>query len=276
MIFNNLTNQSHLSVLNEALSDVKITVSGKLNPTQLHKLVLSDLWPRAAQPNRIITTEEQRISRAKKIVGSLGNLYCKKVLDFGCERGHVAKAAAQEGAEVVGYDVVLPPVHPVSGCTFTNEWETVADKGPYDIIICYDVIDHIMTQELLDTALFRLRKVCKGTMVVICHPHTSRHGDHNYLSLNKAYAGLLLPDEILQGYERVPVRAVDRPIDDYVKVFSRTGWVILAKDDLVEPLEPIIKDPEIQHILSVKLGKNLDWIARNLPITFVNMKVRPV
>ena len=83
--------------------------------------------------------------------------------------------------------------------TITTDWGFVKSNGPYNVIILFDVIDHLKIENPTEV----LRKLGEllapdGKIYMRCHPITSRHGTHLYHDLNKAYVHLVFTGEELR------------------------------------------------------------------------------
>lgn len=73
----------------------------------------------------------------------------------------------------------------------TSNFEEIIKEGPYDIIVCYDFIEHSSEppEKVLNT-IKNLRK-SNGPIYIRTHPYCSRYHDHGYETLNKAYTHLI-------------------------------------------------------------------------------------
>jgi 2-polyprenyl-3-methyl-5-hydroxy-6-metoxy-1,4-benzoquinol methylase len=79
----------------------------------------------------------------------------KNFLDFGCGTGHMAFEAAVQKAKVsVGYDIKYDktwdlhmdraPEEGAGGLLLIEgQWEAVVESGPYDVVLLFDVLDHV-------------------------------------------------------------------------------------------------------------------------------------
>lgn len=206
----------------------------------LKLLLESPQWPHAVDPSLIcdVTADKDKEDRAEGIIDLIIDMHLGDLafLDFGCGEGHVIdRARLQKPRIAVGYDIKHYekweswPVY--DSTVLTTDWEEVEAKGPYNVVLLYDVIDHIAgTEKEVLGALKRVRSVtAKGAKVFVrCHPWCSRHGTHLYHKLNKAYAHLVFNDEELQtmGCENNPTRKVIHPLMTYQDWFRRSGFQI--------------------------------------------------
>ncbi len=170
--------------------------------SQLQDLLKSDKWPEAVLEFQIAddTSEEDKTDRAEGIIDILieESLEGKRFLDFGCGEGHSVKYSSEENASVsVGYDIKSTgklPWEQDGKFLLTTEFEKVLDKGPFDIVLIYDVLDH--AEDPMDV-LLKASSVLSptGTIYLRCHPFSSRHGGHCYRKLNKAFVHLVFSEE---------------------------------------------------------------------------------
>ena len=182
---------------------------------KLKKLLESDAWPAAVDSTLICdpNSEEDKLNRAEGILELLieESLENKKFLDFGCGEGHVPfKAIEQKVSTSVGYDI-KEDAHwnDFKNCILTTDLEIVKSNGPYDVILVYDVLDHI-EQSAMVGVLTQIKDLLSdsGTVYLRTHPFCSRHATHLYHKINKAFIHLVFTaDELTKlGYE-TPVNA---------------------------------------------------------------------
>jgi len=218
---------------------------------------LSD-WPEAVASAMICddTSEQDKTERAiaiiEEFVGDSNLLTHLKVLDFGCGEGHVAKKMAESGAQIsMGYDIVTPGVPSEGAYVATTSWEDVLKQAPYDLILLYDVIDHVID---VQDVLLKIKSVVKFNTIVImrCHPWCSRHGGHLYKQLNKAYSHMVFTSEELASMQCVVDNGIKiaHPSKEYKSLFEQAGLKILQQDVITEEMDKVLfNDPIIRKRL---------------------------
>lgn len=191
-------------------------------------------WPVAVDPLLICQADEvlERQERAEQILDAIVEepLVRKSFLDFGCGSGETVDAALKRGARsAMGYDVV-PFTSP--NPNFTHEFSQLEARGPFDVVLLYDVLDHIVNEEPVQV-LQKLKSILSpdGTMYLRCHPWVSKHGGHLYKQLNKEYAHLLFTETELRemGYTLEPVRKIFYPCMTYQKMFRQAGLKVVKE-----------------------------------------------
>lgn len=170
---------------------------------ELKSLVEDDAWPEAVDPDLICSEDHSdKIIRAESLISFIleESLEGKKFLDFGCGNGYVTWKSIDKKTELsVGYDIhaqgwgehfELPAPH-----FLTTQWDLVVQAGPYDIVMLYDVLDHVEKEDAV-TVLNKIKSVLKpgGRIYVRCHPWTSRTATHLYRQVNKAYLHLVFTE----------------------------------------------------------------------------------
>lgn len=165
----------------------------------------SEKWPDAVNKHLICdhTNPEEKLIRGRGILELMvgGDIKGTKFLDFGCGEGFSAQVAAQKDALIsVGYDIKEKPnwSSVQDNLLFTTEWDKVVKNAPYDNILCFDVIDHSSDENPTDL-LHKMKSVLSenGKIYLRTHPWTSRHANHFYHNINKAYIHLVFtPDEL--------------------------------------------------------------------------------
>jgi 2-polyprenyl-3-methyl-5-hydroxy-6-metoxy-1,4-benzoquinol methylase len=221
-----------------------------------------DKWPMAVNPNLIcsLDSEEDKADRANGVVELMieENLNGKKFLDFGCGEGHIVDVSTKHNTVVsVGYDIVENKDWSGKSGTLTTDMNVVEASGPYDVIIMFDVLDHVAPHDNLDAPKSILAKASEllspnGKIYLRCHPWTSRHATHMYHWENKAYAHLVCTDEELtqKGIKLgEPTQKVTKPIATY------RDWIHFAK--LKVDNERIIKEPVEDFFKSPKISKRI-------------------
>lgn len=218
--------------------------------------LIGELWPQAVDPSVISKSVESESARANDILDLIVTEYLKnlKFLDVGCGAGHVAIAAAQRDAQfTVGYDLRHDPKWPeeTKQLLFTNNMELVEERGPYDVMLLYDVLDHspVEPKELL-TKLKSLLSP-RGRIYIRNHPWSSRHGGHLYTQINKAYLHLVL-DEVeltrIGGITSEFNRKIIRPLETYKAWFEDSGFTVKNETVITEPAEHFFLHPDNHHL----------------------------
>lgn len=220
----------------------------------------SDKWPEAVNRNLICDpdSEKDKVERGRGILELMieENLKGLKVLDYGCGEGHCAYLSADyETTMSVGYDIVEHPnwqnFEGKHNVNITTDFNTVSQNGPYDVIILFDVIDHVKNETPVQL-LQRVKDLLapNGQIYMRCHPFTSRHATHLYHDLNKAYAHLVFTKEELK--QIVPDSRLEednigvmRPIATYNQNIEDAGLNIVNRRDIKENPEEFFKIPKI-------------------------------
>ena len=226
----------------------------------LKKAVFTDKWPAAVNSNLVCdpNSETDKIERGKGIVELMveEDLKDLKFLDIGCGEGHCAYISADYGTtKSVGYDIKANTKWAEwtgkENSMFTVNWEEVVTNGPYDVIMIFDVLDHIENEtpkEMLEKAKSVLAE--GGKIYMRCHPWVSRHATHLYHDLNKAYIHLVFtPQELKQlvpdsKFEE-PNIGVTFPIKTYCDWIAETGLQVLNRRDITDKVEEFFKIPKI-------------------------------
>lgn len=205
---------------------------------ELKKLLESDDWPEAVYPIQIAdeNSESDKEERAESIAElMLPKLDGVKFLDFGCGEGHVANFVSEFATLSVGYEIKPPQKSVFSWedkkekMLLTTDFEKVNSEGPYDVILMYDVIDHIREETQVE-ALARAKRVLAGggKIYARCHPWSGRHGGHNYRIINKAFVHLVFTEEELAelGSKSEYQHKFVRPLAAYEDMIKSAGLTI--------------------------------------------------
>ena len=232
---------------------------------ELQELVKSDSWPIAVDPDLICDdgSEDEKMMRAEGVIEHMidEDIEGKKLLDFGCFQGHVTKKSLEQNPELsIGYDIQEYDWN--NAPNFTTKWETIVEKGPYDIVLLYDVLDHLEGDHV--TILKQIGGVMKpgGRFYIRCHPFCSRHGTHLYKTINKAYMHLVFSEVELtrMGYGvGLKTTRVIHPHATYKHWFNEAGLDLLHENAVHENLE------EIFH-LNLEINKRIRENWRNTTV----------
>lgn len=211
---------------------------------ELKKLLYSEEWPEAVLEFQIVDRqfEEEKMDRAEGVVDILvtESLENKKFLDFGCGEGHMAKYASKEASFAVGYDIKKPEnatwENKEEKLLLTTDLEKVKQEGPYDIIMIYDVLDHMQgSGQILDQAKNLLSD--GGKIYLRCHPWCGRHGGHLYRQLNKAFVHVVFSDEELEKLglkQEEETHKIKFPIMEYSKMIQAANLKVENKEPDIE------------------------------------------
>ncbi len=220
----------------------------------LKMLLNSDQWPHAIDPTLICNAENEqdKEDRAEGIIDLVVDVHLKNLsfLDFGCGDGHVVEKTRQQGPRrAVGFDIKTyekwDEWESSETIFHTNDWEEVQRAGPYNAILMYDVIDHIIGHENeVINALKRIKSVAApGVKVFVrCHPWCSRHATHLYHKMNKAYLHVIFTSEELEKMGLITeneARKIIHPIITYQNWFRQAGFQV--------PKQPNITSENIEN-----------------------------
>lgn len=222
-------------------------------------LINSPRFPLAVDPLLIVSdNDEDKMIRAEGILSVVVTqpVTDSTFLDLGCGEGHVAAQAALTAKLSVGYDIVPQEWdrYPAKdNLVFTDAWDQVVAKAPYDAILLYDVLDHVTT-EYPSNVLERAKTVLKpsGRVYVRFHPWCSRHGTHLYRQLNKAYIHMFFTEKQLaeMGYHGIPTVKIIQPLQTYASWLSKTGFKVIGQADVVrEPIEDFFMQPHFANMI---------------------------
>jgi 2-polyprenyl-3-methyl-5-hydroxy-6-metoxy-1,4-benzoquinol methylase len=226
----------------------------------LKQAINSNKWPEAVNPHLICdpNSTEDKIERGRGIIELMveEDLKNLKVLDFGCGEGHtIALSSDYKTSLSVGYDIkdhnYWREVSNKANLLFTSDYQTVVNQGPYDVIILFDVLDHVVNESPV-SILAKARELLSnnGKIYMRTHPFVSRHATHLYHDLNKAYVHLVFtPEELRQLVPNSkyvePSINVTTPINTYDKFIKEAGLKATNRRDITEKVEPFFKIPRI-------------------------------
>jgi len=233
---------------------------------QLKALLNSDQWPAAINTNLVCdpNSEKDKLDRAKGVVELMIEepLKNKTFLDFGCGEGHATYMAAKGHCnKAIGYDIKddkhWSDFHD-DNLTYTTNFSTVVNNGPYDVILLFDVIDHTEREQPL-LMLKKVNQLLKpsGKIYTRCHPFTSRHATHLYNTLNKAYIHLVFtPQELKTICPEVgqPTIKIMNPRKEYGELFEKVGLKEVNRRVIQEEIEDFFKTPLISNRIMKNLG----------------------
>lgn len=222
-------------------------------------------WPQAVDPKLDVSQkgDAEKRYRAMQICGLIGISFDnKRILDCGCGEGHVTEEMALRAKKVVGYDARIHSRWQNSPTvTFTNQQETAESNGPYDHIVLYDTLDHLLgTDPIHMLTWLRDMLTTDGSMFIRTHPWTARHGGHAYEHINKAFIHLALTSDELSQLDVKPDHnlKIARPMATYEKWFADAGLKITHREIHAEPVEPFFQGDLLERIIKVTWGGKID------------------
>jgi 2-polyprenyl-3-methyl-5-hydroxy-6-metoxy-1,4-benzoquinol methylase len=223
-------------------------------------------WPKAVHDKMIIKKDNKpdQKFRALQIVNHVREIFNdKKVLDFGCGSGYVAAEAAHVAALSVGYDIhdIELASEQTDELIFTNDIGQVTNKAPYDIIILYDVLDHVVSASPVDIMNIVKGLIARdGTIFVRTHPWTSRTGGHAYETHNKAYIHMALTaDELAaENIKLEPNLKIVRPMAAYESWFATARLETISKKSKHDPVDSFFSDDIINRIIKINWDGKMD------------------
>ena len=245
----------------------------------LKLLVLSPSYPTAVDESLICDTnnEDDKAERGRNII----EIYIdelieqKSFLDFGCGEGHVAESALEKNPKVsVGYDIKSEnfnkKIIEKNPTLLTSNWDDVA-KNKYDVILMYDVFDHLENETTVNT-MTKIKSVLapNGKIYARMHPFISRHSNHYYHTLNKAFLHLVFTDYELEKLTGVkPENSTQKifyPVATYNDVFKKANLTILSQNIIENYVDKYFFD---NKIIKNKILKRFNF--EDLPIPQMSM-----
>ena len=268
--------------LSSVLKSPKFSLSGSFdaNEEAIEKLILSEFWPKAVPDSMIVRSQEAVSHRSKAIITSfIGNLENKKFLDYGCGDGSCVITAAVQANYAAGFDIKENDEW-IDGINLTTDFSKIKENGPYDVILLYDVFDHI-PEDQINGCLNQIHSVChpKTKIRVRCHPWTSIHGGHIYESINKAYAHLFLSNDQLEKYQATFVRKITRPMKVYNSAWEQANFVVEKTETHKINWEhnnigEFFGESDISNFLNTESPQKLlgsqEWQKTVLPVEFID------
>lgn len=246
------------------LRDAKEEI-GKHKEPEVVSEEISDIsnWPLAVNPNLIcgLDNEEDKADRANGVVELMieENLNGKKFLDFGCGEGHTVDVSTKHNTVIsVGYDIVEDLGWSDKKGSLTTDMKFVEASGPYDVIMMFDILDHVGPFDDTNAPSTILKKAAEllspnGKIYLRCHPWTSRHATHMYHWENKAYIHLVYNDEELKNLGikvGEPTQKVTRPIETYRTWIKDSGLKVDNERVIKEPVEEFFKSSKLSQIIT--------------------------
>ena len=259
------------------------------NIDKLKSLLNDPLWPAAVDPSLICdeASEEDKTSRANDVLNIIieRNLQDVKFLDYGCGEGHMAVKSKDLGTSLsVGYDIKTSTNFiwetQQEKVLLTTDFVKVANAGPIDVILLYDVLDHLENETAIEV-LTKLKTILtrNGSIYLRCHPFCSRHGNHLYREINKAFIGLVFTHKELEdmGYNPMKTERILFPGKTYNEYISKSGLTIVKTNvdrDTVEPFFLKNEDIKAKILSSWDRGINEEFPAFQMEQSFVDYELK--
>lgn len=233
--------------------------------SNIDELLADDKWPLAVPDNLLCKNEKEKRDKASSIISCIINvpLAKKKLLDFGCGNNFIVREARRRDAVAFGYDI-----KEVTGEHIFRDFDEVKKNGPYDIILVYDVLDHLVDLNI-QNAMNKIRELCNNNtqIFITTHPMHSRHGAHLHPDVNKAFVHLFKNNIEPNWF---------KDFGFYQSRFSKSGFCItnqIVRSDRLEKY--FLENPVLlKHLekISISLDCSLPqliWKMRNSFFDFV-------
>ena len=223
---------------NERKTEIALMLDVNNEFSTLKKLLRSDDWPLATAQ-----LCEDKNRRAAEIL----NYYVETDIrgtKFLSNENHVVELAAKQA-------------------TLATEFEDA--HGFYDVILLYDIIDHVDNPvEMMERVRFFSHPDTK--VFVRCHPWCSRHGGHQYRQINKAFLHLIFDTNEI---ERLGVQLGHNfcnmsPQNTYRDLFRKTGFRQKHIRVVEDPIEPFFQNNKLINQRILKKSKETPQYNGNL------------
>ena len=221
-------------------------------------------WPEAV-PDYLIcktTDEKDKMDRAYGIIdmslyaisdsskGEDFNIKNKMFLDFGCGEGHATIATTEMGAKSFGFDIekqgnLIWETENENGF-LTTDWDKIKEKGTFDFILIYDVLDHC--KDPIDV-LAKIKEVCSSSTRIFCrcHPWTGPHAGHYYQTINKAYIQIVFKEDEIKslGLEPIFHQKIYFPIKETSRWIKEGGFKIIDQSTITVEISDFFEKNKI-------------------------------
>lgn len=256
-----------IHLLNEVILYLKMNDDSKelinlKNLTELKMLLKSDFWPNALSDEELNENKEEKIQNILKNIvnvedmdvayfGDNGDIFVKEILKSKAKKAICFTSDKKANL----YSIEEPNQYGL----VTNNKNDVLKNGPYDLIICFDFIEH--TGESPESWLSFMKNIRKtnGPIYLRAHPYCSRYHDHNLA--NKAYSHLVFNDS-----EKLKVGCPNGKKtckellteNEYFKLFYSLDLTIVERNIIDYPIEDLfIKNTDINDKIKEHLGKEM-------------------
>ncbi len=265
-----------------AVQAIAAPISSRFN--QIKTLRENSQWPETVPQIQLKEpTDDDQRKRAKAVMDMIltRSLTGLDFLDFGCGDGWLAEEALRRGARLAdGYDVDESPKWAELKAksptlTFTSTFHEI--DAMYDVIMLYDVLDHVY--DPIDV-MSKVKSLLKpnGIVYVRCHPWTSKHATHVFKQgINKAYFHLFASwDEIQEQLGENPIftRVETDPLTAYRYWFQ--PFKIMKENVITEPVADFFLTPDMKKLIqeSQKLSsKEATNFLKRMEIQFVDYRL---
>jgi len=196
--------------------------------------ILDDDWPQAIDESFICRNAEDEMYRAQAIVELLidENLNEKKFLDFNLSENYCVNYVNRNKKALFSAGLYLHAEEKEEQkLLVTSDYQKIVSFAPYDIILAFDVFNHLETD--IDDCFKRLYNIIAkdGFFYLRTHPYSSRHATHFYKEENKAY---------MHYVKQCGVHHNKINIDE--KYLESVGFSVITKRDLFQPIENYFTD----------------------------------
>lgn len=270
--------KQELDTLSERLERVglpKIDVYERKIKFIKEKLESND-WPIATE--FINTDDEAETQKSNNILELLVTEYLQgvKFLDFGCGKGFTTNISSHKGTKLsVGYDIKSNwNFSNTNKLIYTTDWELVKSQGPYDVILLYDVMDHLEGDIIGTLKNIKDVMVPNGKVYIRNHPWSSVHGAHLHTQINKAFLHLVL-DEVeltrIGGFHYNFVHKLKNPIQHYREWIARSGLLVKDETIITESVDSFFtKNENLILLEKIKHQWGHDNPIKDMEIMFVD------
>lgn len=286
-IMNQTTSSDHPEPVFDEPRIIKYPAAKSLSKSDLSPIpdIGDPSWPVAVNSTLIVSPDDfiKKQIRAIQINSLIAvDMTQKNVLDIGCGDGLVVNEISSKAKNSIGFDVIKNPhwnyitsSKDNDKLKFTDLKSVVEDHKPYDFIIMFDMLDHLLGSDPYEfMAWVRELLHDNGQIFIRFHPWTAKHGGHLYEQCNKAYVHLALtPDETAGLHLKTsPNLKVVRPLAFYEDLISKSGLKSQYRKGTSESVDQYVLDNLLNRIMEINWAKDIEpsAAAKILSIQFVD------
>lgn len=268
-----------IQLLNEVILYLKMNDDSKdlidlQDLTNLKKMLKSNLWPNALSEEELKESKEEKV---KNVLMNIPNIENMDIACFADDADIFIKEIMKAKANKVVCFSLDKNINPFKieesnqiGIVTNNKNELVGN-GPFDIIICYDFLEH--TGESPENWLSFMKNIRKtnGPIYLRAHPFNSRYHDHNLA--NKAYSHLVFTDSEKLKIGCPSGKKTCKELlteNEYFKLFYSLELSIIERNIIDHPIEEsFINSSMLSEKIKATLNKEM-LFAEELSFEYID------
>jgi 2-polyprenyl-3-methyl-5-hydroxy-6-metoxy-1,4-benzoquinol methylase len=222
-------------------------------------------WAEQVSRNSIQFEISPDIVHRVELLKTYGKKTHARLIDVGCGKGDFLVYAKNNGFDVIGMDIISPfiPQLKKQGIPVVSKLSSIADES-YDIVTCFDVIEHTVNPQQLLEECYRILK--PDGIVFFTTPNGSSISkrilkNHWWVLNPEGHYVLFTPNALTLCLKKISLNCIEMKTNTFTQWFQPSHTFC---NKVLNKIVYLFFFPFLPKIFSLNLGDNIEVVAKKV------------